>query len=329
MDIQGACEAKFHAVRQEFERNFSERGEVGASVCVIVRGQHVVNLWGGTARVDTGTPWTENTLGLVFSCTKGATALCAHILASRGLLDLDAPVAKYWPAFAQAGKSTITVKMLLNHQAGLPALRKPLPEGAFYNWELVVAALEQEEPFWQPGTRNGYHGLTFGWLVGEVVRRVSGKSLGTFFHDEVAKPLGLDFWIGLPEQLEPRVAPMIPGEPDPESPFFVAMANPTSLQTLLFLNTGGYMTRPDYDSRAAHAAEIWRSGRYHQRPWTGQYVCPAGLWRERFGQPRHSCSDGGSFLGNWPRCFTPRPHTVLARVHEVHGQPQATARPTR
>ncbi|MBI3801053.1 MAG: beta-lactamase family protein [Deltaproteobacteria bacterium] len=260
MNIQGVCEAKFHAVRQEFERNFSQRGEVGASVCVTMRGQRVVDLWGGTARVDTGTPWTEDTVGLVFSCTKGATALCAHILASRGLLDLDAPVAKYWPTFAQAGKSHITVKMLLNHQAGLPALRQPLPEGAFYNWEIVVAALGQEEPFWQPGTRNGYHGLTFGWLVGEVVRRVAGKSLGTFFQDEVARPLGLDFWIGLPDQMDPRVAPMIPGEPDTESPFFVAMANPSSLQALLFLNTGGYMTRPDYDSRAAHAAEIGGAG---------------------------------------------------------------------
>src|SRR5713101_356077 len=245
MDIQGACEAKFHAVRQEFERNFRERGEVGASVCVTVRGQRVVDLWGGTARVDTSAPWTAETVSLVFSCTKGATALCAHILASRGLLDLNAPVAKYWPAFAQAGKTNVTVSMLLNHQAGLPALRHLLPQGAFYDWELMVAALEKEEPFWAPGTRNGYHGLTFGWLVGEVVRRVSGRSLGTFFQDEVAKPLGLDFWIGLPESRESKVALMIPGEADLESPFFQAMENPTSLQALMFHNTAGYMARPD------------------------------------------------------------------------------------
>jgi CubicO group peptidase (beta-lactamase class C family) len=260
MNIQGACEAKFHAVRQEFERNFRERGEVGASVCVTVRGQRVVDLWGGTARVDTGAPWTEDTVSLVFSCTKGATALCAHILASRGLLDLDAPVATYWPTFAQAGKTNVTVSMLLNHQAGLPALRKPLLQGAFYDWELMVAALEKEEPFWAPGTRNGYHGLTFGWFVGEIVRRVSGRSLGTFFQDEVAGPLGLAFWIGLPEQRESRVALMIPGEADLESPFFQAMASPTSLQALMFHNTGGYMARPDYDSRAAHAAEIGGAG---------------------------------------------------------------------
>src|SRR5512135_1735185 len=240
MDIYGVCDPKFQAVRQEFERNFRERGEVGASVCVMVRGQTVVDLWGGTARLDTGTPWTKDTVSLVFSCTKGATALCAHILAARGQLDFDAPVAQYWPEFAQAGKGSIPVTMLLNHQAGLPAVRKPLPERALYNWDTMVKALAEEEPFWEPGTRNGYHGLTFGWLVGEVIRRISGKSLGTFFRDEVAEPLGLDFWIGLPEPLESRIAPMIPVEPDPEMPFFKEMTNPNSIQALMFLNTGGY-----------------------------------------------------------------------------------------
>jgi CubicO group peptidase (beta-lactamase class C family) len=151
--------------------------------------------------------------------------------------------------------------MLLNHQAGLPALRSPLPPGAFYDWELMVAALEQEAPFWQPGVRNGYHGSTIGWLVGEVVRRVSGKSLGAFFQDEVAKPLGLDFWIGLPAEMEARVAPMLPAdEPLPENPFLTALHDPTSLPSLMFLNNGGYMTRPDYDSREAHAAEIGATG---------------------------------------------------------------------
>ena len=261
MDIQGFCDTKFQAVRQEFERNFRERGEVGASVCVTVQGQPVVNLWGGTANANANTPWKEDSVSLVFSCTKGATALCAHILASRGLLDLDAPVSQYWPKFAQAGKENVTVKMLLNHQAGLPALRKPLPEGAFYNWDLMISALEEEAPFWEPGTRNGYHALTFGWLVGEIVRRVSGKSLGTFFREEIAGPLDLDFWIGLPEQMEPRVAPMIPAEPTPNSPFFAAMADPHSLQALCLQNTGGYMAAsPDFDSRAAHAAEIGGAG---------------------------------------------------------------------
>ncbi len=261
MEVQGSCDAKFQAVRQEFERNFRERGEVGASVCVTVGDETVVDLWGGVARTDTQAPWTKDTIGIVFSSTKGATALCAHMLASRGQLDLDAPVAKYWPEFAQAGKSQVPVFMLLNHQAGLPAVRAPLPQGAYANWDLMVNALAKEEPFWEPGTRNGYHALTIGWLVGELVRRISGKSLGTFFQDEVAKPLGLDFWIGLPEDKESRVAPMIAAEPDPESLFFREIAKPGSLQSLVLLNSGNYMgAAPEYDTRAAHAAEIGGAG---------------------------------------------------------------------
>jgi CubicO group peptidase (beta-lactamase class C family) len=261
MEIHGSCSPKFQPVRQEFERNFRERGEVGASVCVTLHGETVVDLWGGMARAETQTPWTAETVSIVFSSTKGATALCAHILASRGQLDLDAPVATYWPEFAQSGKEHISVKMLLNHQAGLPAVRAPLPQGAYADWELMVNALAKEEPFWEPGTRNGYHALTLGWLVGEVVRRVSGKSLGTFFQDEIAKPLGLDFWIGLPEDKESRVAPMIAANPDPDSLFFKELAKPGSLQSLVLLNCGGYMgAAPEYDSRAAHAAEIGAAG---------------------------------------------------------------------
>jgi CubicO group peptidase (beta-lactamase class C family) len=185
------------------------------------------------------------------------------------LLDLDAPVIRYWPEFGQAGKETIPVKMLLNHQSGLAALSEPLPSGAFCDWELMVKALEKQEPFWRPGSMHGYHGFTFGWLVGEVVRRVSGKSLGTFFREEVAEPLGLDFWIGLPEELENRVALMIPAPPPgPEGPvsaMFAAMADPTSMQTLVMFNSGGHMLpRSDgtlgFNLRAAHAAEIGAAG---------------------------------------------------------------------
>jgi CubicO group peptidase (beta-lactamase class C family) len=261
MAVQGTCDPKFQEVRQEFERNFQERGEVGASVCVTVQGQTVVDLWGGQANAGSNTPWQEDTVSVVFSSTKGATALCAHMLASRGQLDLDAPVATYWPEFAQSGKENIPVKMLLSHQAGLPAVRETLPDGAYADWDLIVTALAKEEPFWEPGTRNGYHALTFGWLVGEVVRRVSGKSLGTFFKDEVADPLGLDFWIGLPEDKESQVAPMIAAEPNPESPFFREIATPGSIQSIVLLNMGGYMgAEPQFDTRAAHAAEIGGAG---------------------------------------------------------------------
>ncbi len=264
--IEGTCLPEFAEVRDEFAGNFAERDEVGASVCVTVDGETVVDLWGGVAEQATGRPWTRDTIGHVWSATKGATALCAHILAGRGLLDLDAPVAAYWPEFAKNGKDGVLVRHLLGHQAGLPAVREPLPQGAFYDWGLMADALAREEPFWRPGTRNGYHALTFGYLVGEVVRRVSGRTLGTFFREEVAQPLGLDFWLGLPAEHEPRVAPTIPAAPpgpgDPVPSFYVAaLTEPTSVQALVIANSGGYMLLPgESDSRAAHAAEFGAVG---------------------------------------------------------------------
>lgn len=257
MVVHGTFSPEFEHVAEEFEKNFAERGEVGASVCVIHNGKTVVDLWGGIKDESTNEPWAEDTVSVVWSSTKGATALCAHILADRGLLDFDAPVADYWPEFGQAGKSEITVRMLLNHQAGLPAIRKPLPDGAFRNWDVMAGALAQEEPFWEPGTRNGYHALTFGWLIGELVRRISGKSLGEFFQDEVAAPLGIDFWIGLPAAKEPSVAKMILAQPDTESPFYQAMSDPQAMQRFA-LNTGGYMQ--NFDAEAGHQAEVGAAG---------------------------------------------------------------------
>ena len=266
MTIEGTCTPEFAGVREEFARNFAERGEIGASVCVTVDGQPVVDLWGGVADVSTARPWAADTIGHVWSATKGATALCAHLLISRGELDLNAPVVTYWPEFAKNGKEGILVRHLLNHQAGLPAVREPLPPGSFYDWELMTETLASEEPFWRPGTRNGYHALTFGYLVGEVIRRVSGRTLGEFFRDEVAGPLGLEFWLGLPAEHEGRVAPTIPAAPpgpgDPVPGFYVAaMTDPTSVQALVIVNTGGYMLLPgESDSRAAHAAEYGAVG---------------------------------------------------------------------
>ena len=188
MSIEGTCAPRFAQVREEFERNIADRSEIGASVCVTVDGETVVDLWGGVAEPASGRAWGADTIGHVWSATKGATALCAHMLAARGQLDLNAPVAHYWPEFAKNGKDGILVRHLLNHQAGLPAVRDPLPPGCFYDWQLMVDALAREEPFWKPGTRNGYHALTFGFLVGEVVRRVSGRTLGEYFRAEVAGP---------------------------------------------------------------------------------------------------------------------------------------------
>jgi len=264
--IQGTCDTRFELVREEFERNFSERGEVGASVAIMIAGKTVVDLWGGVADPQTGRPWEKDTKVVVWSSTKGATALCAHILADHGELDLDAPVSKYWPEFASNGKEHVAVRHLLNHQSGVAAIHEPLAPGTFLDWEKMTALLERETPWWEPGTRHGYHAFTFGWLVGEIVRRVSGRSVGAFFRDEVARPHGIDFHIGLPEELESSVGKDIPPAPpapgEPVSPLFVAaMTQPQSMHAFLIGNTGGYFPDPaQFDSRAAHAAEIPAAG---------------------------------------------------------------------
>jgi CubicO group peptidase (beta-lactamase class C family) len=261
MGAEGSCEPRFAAVREAFDHNLADRGEVGASVCVTLDGECVVDLWGGVADPATGRAWDHDTVGVVWSCTKGATALCAHRLVADGRLVLDAPVVDYWPEFGKQGKESVTVRVLLSHQAGLAALRDPLPEDGLADWDLVVDQLAAQEPLWPPGTRVGYHALTFGHLVGELVRRVTGRSLGTYFREEVAEPLGLDFWIGLPVELEPRVAPTIPADPpgpdDVVPEFFVrALTDPASIPYLVANHSGGLLLPGAIDRRAIHAAEI-------------------------------------------------------------------------
>jgi CubicO group peptidase (beta-lactamase class C family) len=217
-DIGGHVEPGFEGVREAFARSFAEHGEVGAATSVYVGGHKVVDLWGGIADRNTGAPYTEDTLQLVFSTTKGATAACANLLAQRGALDIDAPVATYWPEFKAAGKEDIPVRWLLCHKAGLPYVDATLTLDETLAWDPVIRALEAQAPLWEPGTAHGYHATTYGWLVGEVIRRVSGKTVGQVFADEIAGPLGLEFWIGLPEEQHVRVAPLVtwarPADPD-------------------------------------------------------------------------------------------------------------------
>lgn len=259
-NIGGTTSAKFERVEAEFARNFAERGEVGASVCVSVNGETVVDLWGGIADPATNTPWERDTISIIFSCTKAATALCAHILVDRGLLKLHAPVSDYWPEFAKNGKETTTVQMMLNHESAVPALREPVKPGGYLDWDYMIKRLEDEEAFWEPGTRNGYHMVSFGWTVGELVRCVSGKSLGQFFQDEVAGPLGADFWIGLPDDVTHPIAPVILATPDPSAEMNLftqkLFTDPHSIQALSFLNSGGW----NQNDPLAHKAEIGGAG---------------------------------------------------------------------
>jgi CubicO group peptidase (beta-lactamase class C family) len=206
--IDGTVAPGFEGVRDAFEANFVEHGEVGAGFSLVHDGRNVADLWGGVANADTGSAYERDTLQLVFSSTKGATAICANVLAQRGELDIDAPVATYWPEFAEAGKGDVTVRHLLCHKAGLPYIDTPLGLEDLLRWDHAVEALAAMTPVWEPGTAHGYHAVTYGWLVGEVVRRITARSLGRFFADEVAAPLGLEYWIGLPDELQARVAPL-------------------------------------------------------------------------------------------------------------------------
>lgn len=211
--VQGFTQDRYAAVRDAFEANLARGADVGASFCATVEGETVVDLWGGFADPARRRPWERDTLVNVYSTTKTMMALVALILADRGELDFDAPVARYWPEFAQAGKDRVKVSHLMSHAAGLSGWKAPLVTEDLYDWEKVTSLLAEQAPYWEPGTQPGYHALTQGYLVGEVVRRITGRTLGTFFREEVAEPLGADFHIGLPASKDARVAELIPPEP--------------------------------------------------------------------------------------------------------------------
>ncbi len=238
--VYGQCDPKFHRVKEVFEEHVETGKELGAGVAVMIGGRPVVDLWGGYADPQRMRPWERATLVNVYSTTKGATAVCVHRLVDQGLLDLDEKVSKYWPEFGQRGKEDIPVRLLLCHRAGLPAVDKPLPPEAIFDWETMTRAIAEQQPCWEPGTKHGYHARTYGWLLGEVVRRVTGKSVGTYFREEIAGPLGLDFHIGLPGSEHGRVAfiKMVPPPPPDAYPNLmkIMQTQPESLTAKAFLN---------------------------------------------------------------------------------------------
>jgi len=208
--VQGVTQDRYAAVREVFEANLASGEDVGASFCATVEGETVVDLWGGWADTAKTRPWARDTIVNVYSTTKTMTALTALLVADRGELDFDAPVAKYWPEFAANGKAGVKVSHLMSHSAGLSGWKEKLVTEDLYDWGKVTSLLAAQAPYWEPGTAPGYHALTQGYLVGEVVRRITGKSLGTVFREEIAEPLGADFHIGLPASEDHRVAELIP-----------------------------------------------------------------------------------------------------------------------
>ena len=242
----------FEAVGAAFEANFEAGRELGASFCATVEGETVVDLWGGWADRQKTRPWMRDTIACVYSTTKTMTALTALLLADRGELDFAAPVARYWPKFAANGKSQVTVAQLMSHSSGLSGWRPAVRGEDFYDWERVTSALAAQAPLWPPGTASGYHVYTYGFLIGEVVRRITGKTLGTFFREEIAQPLGADFWIGLPASEDHRVADLMPFEL-PESAA-AAAARLNEIERVSLLDT--QIQIPWSKTRAWRAAEI-------------------------------------------------------------------------
>ncbi len=264
MTLHGWTAPGFEQVRDAFAKNFADGLEVGAAFAAYHRGRLVVDLWGGVADPATDRPWGEDTLELMFSTTKGATAVCAHRLAQEGRLDLDVPVTEYWPEFRGEGKDTIPVGFLLSHRAGLAWVDEPLTLEEALAWEPMIHALEHQVPAWPPGSAHGYHAITYGYLVGEVVRRVSGRTLGSYFHDEIAVPLGLDFWIGLPEEHEPRVAHLVGDLLDLDDPTLddatraemIRLVGSATMTGKALSGGGAFAGKGIWNSRAVHEAEV-------------------------------------------------------------------------
>jgi CubicO group peptidase (beta-lactamase class C family) len=273
--IGGHCASAFDAVRRQFERNFAERGEVGAAVAAWVDGELVVNLWGGWHDADGEQPWQQNTLASVFSGSKGLTSTCVHLLADRGELDLHEPVATYWPEFAQSGKEAVTVAMVLAHRSGVIGPQRRMLPADVLDWDGVCAGLAAAQPWWAPGAAQGYHMVSFGFILGELVKRITGQTLGTFLREQIAEPLCADVHIGLPERDHARCADMInkPHIRDvlaaggaPEHPTSLAQHEKAGLAVAM-----GFI--PD-DEVGSQTIDRWRSAEF---PATNAHVSALGM----------------------------------------------------
>jgi CubicO group peptidase (beta-lactamase class C family) len=252
--IEGTCNESFIPVKEAFHQNFLTGLEVGASLAIIHNDELIVDLWGGFSDGAFTRPWERDTLVNVFSTTKMVTALCILHLADQGRIDLDQPLAAYWPEFTRDGKDQILIRQVLSHTAGLPGFTPQIRFEDQYDWQNIIHLLEAEKPWWKPGTRLGYHTLTYGYLLGEIVRRVTGKTLGQYLREEITSPLGIDFFIGLPEEEEPRVAEIVPMRQEFTKAQLSALKVIFPMAIKIAVNP--YLDVRKFNTRACHAAEI-------------------------------------------------------------------------
>ena len=318
--VHGRCEPAFEPLRRALADTVDAGREVGAALAVYAGKQQVVDLWAGHADAARTRPWDEDTIVNLYSVGKAVTALCALRLVERGALDLDSPVSRYWPEFAQAGKERLPLRYLLTHQAGLPAVFRELPSGAELQWEVMTDALAAQEPWWKPGEGHGYHVNTYGFLIGEVVRRVTGKSLGTYLRDEIAGPAGVDFFIGFGPELDARCADVIPALPGPDTDQRRALleGDLAAFTGPARMRVGAYRNPPNLSGQGIINTRAWRAA---EVPSTNGHGNARAVARLYSALATDGELDGAHILS---------PETVeMAIAEQVYGEDLVLERPTR
>jgi len=319
-EVQGRCEPRFESLRRALADTIETGREVGAAIAVYVGKQPVVDLWAGHTDSARTRPWDEDTIVNLYSVGKAVTAVCALRLVESGALDLDSPVSRYWPEFGQAGKRHLPVRYLLTHQAGLPAVFRELPVGAVLQWEAMTEALATQEPWWKPGEGHGYHVNTYGFLIGEVVRRVTGKSLGAYLRDEIARPAGVDFFLGFGPELDARCADIIPPLPGPdgEQRRVFLDGDLAALTGLSRMRAGAYRNPPNLSGQGIVNTREWRAAEVPSTNGHGNARAVARLYSALAADGE---LDGVHILS---------PATVeMAIAEQVYGEDLVLQRPTR
>jgi CubicO group peptidase (beta-lactamase class C family) len=318
--VEGQCDRAFEPVRDALAEALVSGFEVGAALAVYVDGRPVVDLWGGYADAARTRRWQRDTIVNLYSVGKAVSAVCALRLVDAGLLDLDAPVARYWPEFAQASKAGLPVRYLLTHQAALPAIARPLPPGAWSRWETITEALAAQEPWWEPGSGHGYHVNTQGFLIGEVVRRITGRTLGAYLRESIAGPLGLDFFVGFGPELDPRCADTLPPRPSPETEEFQRQMalDLNDLSGEALMRASAYRNPREFSGTGVVNTRAWRAAEVPSTNGHGNARAVARLYSALAGD--------GALDGR--RLLSPE---IIARAsaEQVHGDDLMLRRPTR